>query len=407
MLCYSFNFAFASFCIQATHRQTSQHPVQDTGETESRKMCSNQISIQLDLTPPEVLIKFFRLNKAQISVIDEPLTFLNQLRDHSLVADELYQKAIKMRNKESRQGIVYQILDRLEQQGGQSVKMFWRSVFQDHIVQRYPALRTLQTSFLDGSFRSYENHAYVEKLIGSKEKETEQERPGTKRKKGTDETEEEEESPSSVSSSSQMRTAMEPRFVKSTGSNPQSRRTPCPNNPLDQANNDACFICNEGGVLVHCKECLQAFHRRCHLPIPQDETSKDNWKCTFCVLKANQQLQMQMRRKEILNSPVSENKLHCEYLLLCMYKGDKLHVFTGNPTIADAEWGSVISEPMWLDKVRNKLLDHEYRKVGEFVGDIKLIFKNCQALNKDNDFAKMGDKLNTTFEKEFESIFKL
>ncbi|XP_053493706.1 sp110 nuclear body protein-like isoform X3 [Ictalurus furcatus] len=145
--------------------------------------------------------------------------------------------------------------------------------------------------------------------------------------------------------------------VESTGSNPQSRRTPCPNNPLDQANDDACFICNEEGVLVHCKECPLAFHRRCHLPIPQDETSRDNWKCTFCVLKANQQLQMQMRRKEILNSPVSENKL-------------------------DAEWGSVISEPMWLDKVRTKLLDHEYSTVGEFVCDINLIFKNCQALNK-------------------------
>ncbi|XP_053493710.1 sp110 nuclear body protein-like [Ictalurus furcatus] len=170
--------------------------------------------------------------------------------------------------------------------------------------------------------------------------------------------------------------------VESTGFNPQSRRTPCPNNPLGQANNDACFICNEEGVLVHCKECPRAFHRRCHLPIPQDETSRDNWKCTFCVLKANQQLQMQMRRKEILNSPVSENKL-------------------------DAEWGSVISEPMWLDKVRTKLLDHEYRTVGEFVCDINLIFKNCQALNKGNEFGEMGDKLNKTFEKEFQSIFKL
>ncbi|XP_053493693.1 autoimmune regulator-like isoform X1 [Ictalurus furcatus] len=369
-------------------------------------MCSDRISIQLDLTPLEVLIKFFRLNKAQISCIDEPLTFLNQLRDRNLVPDERYQMAIKMRNKERRQGVVYQILDWLEKQGGESVKMFWRSVFQDHIVQRYPALRTLQTSFLDGSFRSHEFLQNLEKPIGSEEKETEQERPGTKRKKGTDETEEE-ESPSSVSSSSQKRPAMEPTLVESTGSNPQSRRTPCPNNPLDQANDDACFICNEEGVLVHCKECPRAFHHYCHLPIPQDETSRDNWKCTFCVLKANQKLQMQMRRKEILNSPVSENKLHCEYLLLCMYKGDQLHVFSGNPTRADAEWGSVISEPMWLDKVRNKLQDHEYRTVREFVCDINLIFKNCQALNKGNEFGEMGDKLNKTFEKEFQSIFKL
>lgn len=72
-------------------------------------------------------------------------------------------------------------------------------------------------SLIQGSFWSHEKLPNLEKPIGCEEKETEVERPGTKRKKGTDETEEEEESPSSVSSSSssQKRPAMKPTFGES------------------------------------------------------------------------------------------------------------------------------------------------------------------------------------------------
>ncbi|MCI4395315.1 hypothetical protein PGIGA_G00178870 [Pangasianodon gigas] len=371
-------------------------------------MNSDRILVLLDMIPQEELVKFFRSNKTQISCMDEPHTFLNQLRDNSLVPEDLYQKVIKMRNKERRQCGVYQILEWLEKQGGQCVKKFWRSVFQDHILTKYSALRSLQTSFLDGSFRVIENLSDAEKLIGSEEKETEQKKGGTKRKKCNDETEAEDTDPSSMPGPSQKRPAMEPTFLESTGSQLQeSRSTQSSKDPLDQIKDDACFICNEEGNLVHCTECPRAFHYRCHLPMLQEETLGDSWKCTFCVLKTNQQLQIQMRREDILNSPVSGKIRHCEYLLMCMYKGDELHVFTGNPTTRDAEWSSVISEPMWLDKVKTKLQDNKYRTVGEFVRDINLIFKNCQTLNSDNEFGKMGARLNKIFEREFQTIFKI
>lgn len=45
----------------------------------------------LDFLTQEELIKFFHCKKTEISCMEEPHTFLNQLRDHNLVPEDLYQ----------------------------------------------------------------------------------------------------------------------------------------------------------------------------------------------------------------------------------------------------------------------------------------------------------------------------
>ncbi|XP_046700240.1 nuclear body protein SP140-like protein isoform X1 [Silurus meridionalis] len=193
-----------------------------------------------------------------------------------------------------------------------------------------------------------------------------------------------------------------PAFQHTTGA--KSKPLNPPDLQLERVKDRKCFICNEEGKLVHCTECLHAFHHRCHLPPLKDQTPGGNWMCTFCVFKENQQFQNQAQREAVLNSPISENLTHCEYLLLCLYKGDELHVFTTNPNM---EWSPVISEPMWLNKVKNKLEFNIYRTVEEFVNDIHLIFNNCRILNNDNEFGTIGAKLQRTFEREFQWIFNI
>ncbi|KAF4080670.1 hypothetical protein AMELA_G00174100 [Ameiurus melas] len=108
----------------------------------------------MDFPTDEELIRFLHRKKTEISsYIEEPLTFLNQLRDHDLVSENLYQKVIRMKNKDRRQKGVYDILDWVENKQGHRVKLFWSCVFQDHILQKYPRLRVLQKRLLDGSFR--------------------------------------------------------------------------------------------------------------------------------------------------------------------------------------------------------------------------------------------------------------
>ncbi|XP_060760465.1 nuclear body protein SP140-like protein isoform X2 [Neoarius graeffei] len=557
----------------------------------------------LDFLTEEEMMKFFHCKKTEISCMEEPHTFLNQLRDHNLVPEKLYQ-VIKMKCKEKKQNGLYQILEWLEKEGGQSVKLFWTCVFKNHILQKYSVLRLLQNTLLDGSFRFYMELPDAEERSKSKQDSIRTKKDKVngqawtrKRKKSTEETEEREEpGPSAFSNHNQKKPAKKDalsyksiqsqdrwftasEFEKFAGKenirnrkqsicyqstplqkliedhrqSPSAKRhddqknqniqlpvssfeapgppllhwclldsvssvetegssevheeewkleeeedseagdltqfnafalpvscgavsgilyksrfagswsksirteehwfTPeefvrqeltltdghwkkdilchgktlnylvkknilrvhlvlcqchlcCPDDPLDQDNDDVCFICNSAGNLVLCDECPRAFHHQCHLPVLQETTLGGDWMCTFCVLKSNQGLWIRMTNEGVLNSLISGKMMHCEYLLLHLYKADALRVFTQDPTSTVPKYTRVISKPMWLDRVKTKLQNKEYKTVREFVNDVRLIFQNCHIFNKDNEFGKMGARLSEIFEREFHSIFK-
>ncbi|KAK3525210.1 hypothetical protein QTP86_023236 [Hemibagrus guttatus] len=175
----------------------------------------------------------------------------------------------------------------------------------------------------------------------------------------------------------------------------------------EQDNDDVCYICNSGGRLVCCDECPRAFHHCCHLPVLYENALGRDWICTYCVSKQNMKLWIHMNRKGALMCPVSSNMMRCEYLLLFLYKADTQHVLTDDPSKRVDRYTKVIPKPMWLNKVKTKLQENEYKTVGQFVGDIRLIFNNCQTFYRDNKSGKMGAKLKKQFEKEFNSVFKI
>ncbi|XP_029583120.1 nuclear body protein SP140-like protein isoform X2 [Salmo trutta] len=57
----------------------------------------------LDFLTDEELLRFFRCSKTEMSCMEQPHTFLNQLRDHHLIPEEMYKKLIPMRSKELRE----------------------------------------------------------------------------------------------------------------------------------------------------------------------------------------------------------------------------------------------------------------------------------------------------------------
>ncbi|XP_017572835.1 nuclear body protein SP140-like protein isoform X2 [Pygocentrus nattereri] len=626
------------------------------------------VNVQMDLLDfltKEELIRFFHCKKTEMSCMEEPNIFLHQLRDHNLVPEKLYKTVVKMRCKEKRKDGVYQILDWLEKERSDSVHLFWTCVFKDHILQKYPVLRLLRNSLMDGSFRVYEN---LPDPVDQTERESEpiqieettakEKKKGTKRKKSAEETEEDEQpGPSCPSTPKQKKSAKKlvfstpkkgdkgdiwtyalfkthlpvtcgdkegtlyrdkltkggkcilsngrwftpasfesfagkgkwknwkvsircqktplqklikdghlhsplkkRRCVKespkvlfpvsssesssplsessvevehsgedvldeqieeeedesgeeeeddeaeegeigpvdpslfqtpslpvncgsvsgvlykcrfASGSRSKSIRTEerwftpeefvkqeltlidghwkkdiqCHGKTLNyllkkkilsihsllckcslciskdqdqhQDNDDVCFICNTEGDLLCCDECPRAFHNHCHLPAVEDDSLGEKWVCTFCVLKTNQGWWQptQMTKEEVLGSSISQYILHCEYLLLCMYKDDIEHVFTGDPTETISGYSRVIPNPMWLDRVKTKLQNKQYKTLGQFVSDVRLIFHNCHMFNKDphrttteqsNDvFDKLGSRLEEVFEKEFQTIFDI
>ncbi|XP_041938998.1 nuclear body protein SP140-like protein isoform X2 [Alosa sapidissima] len=174
----------------------------------------------------------------------------------------------------------------------------------------------------------------------------------------------------------------------------------------DQTNDDHCFICGERGELLCCDGCPRSFHRDCHIPTPAPSPG-DDWLCTFCVWKRSQEWRYadHMTQKQVLDSRISVYTLQCQYLLLFLLNADEQRIFTIDPCPTVSGYSSVIPRPMWLQKVRENL-ESRYRLVGEFVSDVRLIFRNCAVFNRNNqEIKEMGIRLSTLFEEEFQSTF--
>lgn len=178
-------------------------------------------------------------------------------------------------------------------------------------------------------------------------------------------------------------------------------------------NDDECWVCrNEGTeveVLVECDECPRSFHQRCHLPHVRDALLDDErpWMCTPCVFTRSLTLYSERHKDEAMASSIPDHMLHCQYLLLGLYRADESHIFKSDP-LTLPEYTRVIQSPMWLDRVADKLQDKRYQIVGDFVSDIQLIFTNCATYNQDNpEFLDIGIKMKELFENEFNTVFKI
>ncbi|XP_073669967.1 SP110 nuclear antigen, tandem duplicate 4 isoform X4 [Paramisgurnus dabryanus] len=161
---------------------------------------------------------------------------------------------------------------------------------------------------------------------------------------------------------------------------------------LNQTNDDDCYVCDSYEEVVCCDECPRAFHPQCHLPAAVDIDSGIQWSCTFCMMKTFKGSN-QKTRQEVLNSPLSQYKLHCQYLLLYL-----LHEWTAEPCTKVLDKESKCK----ADGIRLNLQNDNYQTVGEFVKDIENIFQHGNS-KRDNVFNRMEH----LFKKEFVTIFKL
>ncbi|XP_058260445.1 sp110 nuclear body protein-like [Hemibagrus wyckioides] len=163
-------------------------------------MDRDRFDLLLELVPQDVLTLFFHRKKTAISSqVDEPFTFLNQLQDHDLITEDLCQEVTNARSKDGKQKGVHTILNYVEKQGVQSIKTFWRCVFEAHMLQKCPFLCSLMTSLLE-DFVKVHGEPDTKKVTGSERK-----KGRNKRKRCTDESEGEEPHTSSVSGSTRKR----------------------------------------------------------------------------------------------------------------------------------------------------------------------------------------------------------
>ncbi|XP_053166792.1 nuclear body protein SP140-like protein isoform X2 [Hemicordylus capensis] len=172
--------------------------------------------------------------------------------------------------------------------------------------------------------------------------------------------------------------------------------------------NDNCAVCVKGGLLTCCDSCSRSFHGSCHIP-PIPEGNSKKWICTFCELKSDLECSA--------NSPFSQEDLvltykmlpiqtlKCMFLLLKICCEPESATFAQDPTTIPSKekenYDDFIEKPMWLRQVEQNLNQKRYEKVGHFVEDMRLIFKNCQG----KEAAEAGRKLHDEFEKSFQEVF--
>ncbi|XP_060945637.1 nuclear body protein SP140-like protein isoform X2 [Limanda limanda] len=176
----------------------------------------------------------------------------------------------------------------------------------------------------------------------------------------------------------------------------------------NQKNVDECCVCKRGQDLVMCDSCPCSFHQKCHLPHVDDNLLSRPWICTFCVATQDWRYGDKLKMTAALTHQISGHILECQYLILRLFSADDQQIFASDPRLNLESYSTRVQTPMWLEKITEKLQGKEYRTVGDFVSDVKLIFTNWTSYNLANpELLALGDRLQQLFKSQFKVVFNI
>ncbi|CAI5775316.1 body SP140 [Podarcis lilfordi] len=174
---------------------------------------------------------------------------------------------------------------------------------------------------------------------------------------------------------------------------------------IKSEHDDVCIVCKKEDSLICCSSCPRCFHEDCHIPKISAE-KRNRWKCTFCHCpkpasdrprEEHLVLKWQMRGRTIVK---------CEFLLLRIWCQPKSFLFVDNPATIQ-NYNAVIKRPMWLKRIAEKLHKEKYNAVGDFVRDMRLMFKNFHKFYEGSDMVEYGRELQAEFENSFREVFSI
>ncbi|KAM4675132.1 transcription intermediary factor 1-alpha isoform 2-T2 [Discoglossus pictus] len=185
----------------------------------------------------------------------------------------------------------------------------------------------------------------------------------------------------------------------------------------DDPNEDWCAVCQNGGELLCCEKCPKVFHLSCHVPTLLNFPSGE-WICTFCRDLSRPEVEYDCDDQSLSEkskfsgapslSPIDQRK--CERILLYLFCNETSLAFQEPVPLTVPDYYKIIKTPMDLSAIKRKLQSNgspHYTCPGEFVFDVRLIFRNCAEFNEpESEVANAGIKLEAYFEELLLNIYR-
>ncbi|XP_048460086.1 autoimmune regulator [Rhincodon typus] len=101
-----------------------------------------------DKTPEVDLRHILKMNRTEISMaIDDLFPFLHGLVDHDVITEQIFKETLQLKEQKGSNKAVYTVLTWILEKSNGSISEFWKNLFKDYNLERYPKLQPVYHSF--------------------------------------------------------------------------------------------------------------------------------------------------------------------------------------------------------------------------------------------------------------------
>ncbi|XP_078265924.1 autoimmune regulator [Rhinoraja longicauda] len=284
-----------------------------------KRMSGCDKALELDLR------QMLKVNRTEISMaIDDLFPFLHGLVDHDIITEQIFKETLQLKEQKGSNKAVYAVLTWLLEKSNSSIREFWRNLFKDYNLERYPKLQPV--------YQSFSKDLELSKLRRGKKIPKVPPDQVTARlllkRKSPEEPAENAPIANAKCANSKMTLGMAAKGRITRKAENTNILRPSPRSGISQKgikfggdthtlnktddlggksrsktlkmaarykgtplahlrgpkNDDECAICRDGGELICCDGCPRAFHLNCLIP-PIKEIPNGTWRCLSCRSK--------------------------------------------------------------------------------------------------------------------------
>ena len=96
-------------------------------------------------------------------------------------------------------------------------------------------------------------------------------------------------------------------------------------------------------------------------------------------------------------------------LIQNLWRNSKSYIFQSPVDVKELDipdYYTIVKTPMDMGTIKNKLKEHKYSKIQEFIDDMELVFYNCRLYNGvETEVGQIGVQIQEEFRSQCEQLF--